>query len=114
MPFFSATGYRYVSASVLTFTTMRSPLVLIWLQVELNRMLQFVEDVEQALKQAVANLRQQISRNAFPIAVPPYHPLGHNNNSSSTGPVGGGGGLPHQASVNGEVAALNKEAVCLI
>nr|CUU99131.1 dbl [Hymenolepis microstoma] len=50
------------------------------MKVELSQMLRSVEEMENSLKMTIANLRQQISRNTFPIkGVPPAYHQNHHN-----------------------------------
>ncbi|VDO00590.1 unnamed protein product [Rodentolepis nana] len=48
-------------------------------QVELSQMLRSVEEMENSLKMTISNLRQQISRNTFPIKVVPPAQHQHHN-----------------------------------
>ncbi|VDD80538.1 unnamed protein product [Mesocestoides corti] len=69
------------------------------MKVELSQMLRLVEEVEQTLKKTVADLRQQISRNTFPLKPPSQQQaLGHQHSVAL---------LSKQPSINGEQAPLN-------
>ncbi|VUZ39538.1 unnamed protein product [Hymenolepis diminuta] len=68
-------------------------------QVELSQMLRSVEEVENSLKMTIANLRQQISRNTYPIR--PAHLVSHHSQPQTQQQNGFVNGATQQTMTNG-------------